>query len=59
MSYMPKFESVGPHDAELVHLLIGLFGVSDEDLLNEAVDSINEIFSEELELAWMYKDLTK
>ena len=57
--YDPQMGNPGPHDAELVEMLLERFGAVRVEKLNEIVDAINEIFEDEIVLAWQYRELTK
>ena len=55
--YFPKFNSIGPHDAELVDLMVRLTGITSTETLHELVDGINEIFDKEIVEAQWYEEI--
>lgn len=61
--------NAGPHDPELVELLTSAIDdfindpyndlIGNVDFLNYVVDNINDIFEEEIDNAWRYRELNK
>jgi hypothetical protein len=62
----PQMGNPGPHDPELVDVLLNAFkefgypkAYVDTDLMNYIIDSINEVLEEEFDQAWRYRELNK
>ena len=49
--------NVGPYDAEVVNLVMEIFGVLDADEINLFIDNLNDIFKPVIDKAWKYEQL--
>lgn len=55
----PQMGNPGPHDAEVVDLVLEVLGEYDAETLNRFVDTLNSVFENEIDKAWMYDDLDR